>query len=228
MTVYGDHGKRQGPCPLGVDILLYGTNFQTVMGGSRNNVADGPTESDAAPTGGVRIRRPTADDGAAVWRLIGRCPPLDSNSLYCNLLQCTDFADTSLLAERDGQLLAWVSAYRPPRAPDTLFVWQVAVDSAARGAGLGRRLVVRALTPASGGPVRFLKTTVTPANKASLAMFRRVAEDLGAPFDSHPHFDRIRHFGDTHDTELLLTIGPIITAASAHRQPPDTMRAGVG
>ncbi|MEQ9449631.1 MAG: hypothetical protein RLN70_12130, partial [Rhodospirillaceae bacterium] len=43
---------------------------------------------------GVTFRRPTSTDGAAVWNLIGGLDALDDNSMYCNLLQCTHFAET--------------------------------------------------------------------------------------------------------------------------------------
>src|SRR5690606_42164986 len=65
--------------------------------------------------------------------LVARCQPLDTNSVYCNLLQCSDFADTAIAAEdANGQLVGFISGYRPPSRPDTLFVWQVAVDASMR------------------------------------------------------------------------------------------------
>ena len=35
-----------------------------------------------------RFRRPAMFDGPAVHNLIARCPPLDANSVYCNVVQC--------------------------------------------------------------------------------------------------------------------------------------------
>ena len=35
------------------------------------------------------LRPPTAEDASRVARLIASSPPLDVNSVYCNLLQCT-------------------------------------------------------------------------------------------------------------------------------------------
>ncbi|OYW87818.1 MAG: diaminobutyrate acetyltransferase, partial [Sphingobium sp. 32-64-5] len=73
--------------------------------------------------------------------MIAACPPLDGNSAYCNLLQCTDFADFCILAERDGQPVGWVSGYRPLSAQENFFVWQVAVAAEARGQGLAGRMI---------------------------------------------------------------------------------------
>ena len=89
----------------------------------------------------VRFRAPRPEDGPAVTRLVADCPPLDVNSPYCNLLQCDHFAETCVVAEAADGLAGWISAYRPPSAPEDIFVWQVAVRADARGQGLGGRML---------------------------------------------------------------------------------------
>ena len=72
----------------------------------------------------VTLRKPESTDGYALNSLVERCKPLDTNSVYCNLLQCHDFADTAIAAETaDGDLVGFISGYRPPARQDTLFVW---------------------------------------------------------------------------------------------------------
>jgi L-2,4-diaminobutyric acid acetyltransferase len=72
--------------------------------------------------------------GHQVAELVNRCPPLDTNSTYCNLLQCHHFANTSCAAlTPNKRLVGFVSGYIVPQAPDTLFIWQVAVDHSQRG-----------------------------------------------------------------------------------------------
>jgi len=156
----------------------------------------------------ICFRTPEADDGPAVTDLIASCPPLDSNSRYCNLLQCTHFSDTCLLAERDGQAVGFVSGYILPRQPDTLFIWQVAVASSARGQGVGKRMLTSLLwNPACQG-VRRLETTITPKNRASWALFQRLAEELKADIREELYFEREIHFSGQHDPEYLVQIGP--------------------
>ncbi|MDA3870409.1 MAG: diaminobutyrate acetyltransferase, partial [Gammaproteobacteria bacterium] len=89
----------------------------------------------------IELRKPISTDGAAVHRLISQCPPLDTNSMYCNLLQCTHFADTSVAAVQENELVGFVSGYIVPQRADTLFVWQVAVGDKARGQGLAGRML---------------------------------------------------------------------------------------
>jgi L-2,4-diaminobutyric acid acetyltransferase len=158
----------------------------------------------------IELRRPRATDGAALFDLIAACPPLDPNSRYCNLLHCTHFADTSVAAERDGQLVGFISGYLPPRKPDTLFIWQVAAHPQARGCGLGKRMLKHLLARPACAGVRYLDTTVTADNHASEAMFRSLARDLDARVRRHRWFARDAHFGGAHDDEYLLRIGPFV------------------
>ncbi|HRQ05128.1 MAG TPA: diaminobutyrate acetyltransferase [Nitrosomonas halophila] len=156
----------------------------------------------------IVIRQPFSTDGASVNALIASCPPLDQNSLYCNLLQCTHFSATSALAEQDGRVLGFVSGYRLPDEPETLFIWQVAVDPVARGKALGKRLILDILARPVCAGVSMLKTTVTSPNAASRAMFEKIAAALGAPHQRTLLFDRDQHLGGQHDSEFLISIGP--------------------
>lgn len=155
------------------------------------------------------IRAPSADDAVAVHDLIGACPPLDTNSLYANLLQCTHFAQTCALARDKEGILAWVSGYLPPDQPDTYFLWQVAAHPRARGRGVAKRLITEILRRDVCAGVRQLQTTITADNAASWRLFEAVADTLGAPLRGEMFFERKRHFADRHDSEFLVTIGPI-------------------
>ena len=154
------------------------------------------------------LRHPTLEDGMAVYRLIERCPPLDTNSSYCNLLQCSHFAATSVAADAGGELVGFISGYLIPERPDTLFIWQVAVDEKGRGMGLGKRMLAYILDSEACGSVRYMETTITESNEASWAMFRGLAKQRGGEFNFSPWLDRERHFDGQHDSEQLVRIGP--------------------
>ncbi len=155
----------------------------------------------------ITFRIPNATDGAALHRLIARCAPLDTNSLYCNLLHCSHFADTAIAAEMAGELVGFVSGYRLPQQPDTLFVWQVAVDEQARGRGLAVRMLTELLRRHRHS-VSHLHTSITPGNDASWNTFRRLASQFGAPLNISTLFDKEQHFDGAHDSEMLVHIGP--------------------
>ncbi|MBI1366779.1 MAG: diaminobutyrate acetyltransferase [Alphaproteobacteria bacterium] len=154
------------------------------------------------------FRRPRQSDGAAVWRLIRECAPLDENSLYCNLLQCTHFADTCIIGEIDGEIAGWISGYRPPQNSDVLFVWQVAIRPSARGEGLARTLLLELLASRGCNGVNCIQTTITDENAASWALFRSFSKRMNARLRFELLFDRMRDFKGDHDSEYLVTIGP--------------------
>jgi L-2,4-diaminobutyric acid acetyltransferase len=157
------------------------------------------------------IRAPESRDGPNVWRLINAAGALDPNSLYCNLLQCSHFAATCALAEIDGEIVGWMSGYVPPDQGDTLFVWQVCVADAARGHGLGRRLITSVLKRPNCADVRHVECTITKANAASWALFSKVARAMDADLESQPHFLRDTHLDGLHESEIRVTIGPFET-----------------
>jgi L-2,4-diaminobutyric acid acetyltransferase len=154
------------------------------------------------------LRTPSADDGPALHHLIASCPPLDRNSRYCNLLQVTHFADTAVVADRGGVLQGSVTGYLVPGAPDTLFIWQVAVHEQARGQGLATRMIEEIAGREICRSVRWLETTIDPDNAASWRAFQKFAEARGAPAQQALHFSRQVHFEGVHGDEVLLRIGP--------------------
>lgn len=165
--------------------------------------------SDRSKGQDFELRKPVATDGPAITGLIAACAPLDANSAYCNLLQCTDFADFCIVAERGGQPLGWVSGYRPPSAPDDFFVWQVAVAASARGHGLAGRMIRALLARPANIGVTHLTTTVTDDNRASWALFKGLARKWRVPLRKSARFERDAHFAGAHDTEWQARIGPL-------------------
>ncbi|WP_150305748.1 diaminobutyrate acetyltransferase [Pseudomonas saliphila] len=155
------------------------------------------------------LRRPVDTDGFAVNSLVERCKPLDTNSVYCNLLQCSDFGDTSIAAENaEGELVGFISGYRPPSRPDTLFIWQVAVDSSTRGQGLALKMLMGLVERVAPQGVHWLETTISPGNDASEALFKKAFRQLGVEYSTRVVFDRATHFNGLHDDEVLYRAGP--------------------
>lgn len=162
------------------------------------------------PTGAQpQYRQPVAEDGVAVHRLIERCPPLDPNSLYCNLLQATHFAETSVLVESDGDVEAFLSAYIKPGEPEVLFVWQIAVAEKWRGHGLAQSMLKTLLQRPKLRAIQFLETSITPSNQASAKLFRRFAAEQQAALTTSVLFSKAAHFAGTHEDEVLFRIGPL-------------------
>lgn len=157
----------------------------------------------------IKLRVPKSEDGPLVNALVEECPPLDPNSAYCNLLQCSHFAETSVAADLKGELVGFISGYIVPGRRDTLFVWQVAVGSKARGQGLATKMLKDLLSRPETKQVTHIETTITEDNEASWNLFRGLAKRLGASVKSRVMFDAEEHFDGEHDSEMLVRIGPV-------------------
>lgn len=148
---------------------------------------------------------PTADDGPAMWRVAAGTGVLDVNSRYAYALWGRDFADTSIVARLDGEVVGFVTGYRRPSEPGVLFVWQVAVDEAVRGRGVAATLLDELVARVG---CTHVETTITADNAASAALFGAFARRHGAAAERGELFGR-DVLGDAHDAELLHRIGPL-------------------
>ena len=147
-----------------------------------------------------------------MWRLAKATRTLDLNSPYAYLMACRHFGDSSVVAERDGALVGFVVAYRPPLQPETTFVWQVGVDPSFQGHGIGGQMLDEVASRADPEPAAYLEATVTPSNRTSLRLFRAFGERHGAVVTEEVCFKN-EHFPDgEHEEEILLRIGPLLSS----------------
>ena len=154
------------------------------------------------------IRAPRVADGASMWRIAVDSQVLDANSSYAYLLWCHDFSATSVVAEIDSEIAGFVTGYVRPGSPDTLFIWQVAVDHAYRGRGVGVAMLDGLVEEVAEQGVSVLETTVSPDNEASLAMFGSLARRRGAEMIRQKLFEP-KDFPDGHESEDLYRIAPL-------------------
>lgn len=155
----------------------------------------------------VLVEPPEVGDGAALWRIARDSKTLDLNSSYAYLLWCRDFRDTSVVLRVDGAVAGYVTGYRRPNQPDTLVVWQVAIDGAQRGAGRASQLLDALVERLRPSGVRYLETTVTAANEPSNRTFTGLAKRWNADCERTELFTA-DDFPDGHESEFLYRIGP--------------------
>lgn len=161
----------------------------------------------------LSIDAPRVEDGAAIWRIARDSQVLDLNSSYSYLLWCRDFAATSAVARgEDGEPIAFVTGYVRPDRPQTLVVWQVAVDQAHRGKGLAAALLdsLTARVAADQG-LSSVETTITPDNTASDRLFTSYAQRHDVGLEKEVLFDGELFPEETHLPEVLYRIGPFAT-----------------
>lgn len=158
--------------------------------------------------GAFDLSCPTTADGPLMWELARDAGSLDVNSRYAYLLWGRDFAATSVVARSGDRLAGFMTAYRRPDAPDTLFVWQVAVGPDFRRRGLASRMLDHLVEPLRSEGVRFVESTVTPDNKASMHLFESFAKANGADLTRDVLFSE-HELGSDHGPEVLHRIGPL-------------------
>jgi len=155
-----------------------------------------------------KLRRPTARDGATIWQMVRTGGALDLNSAYAYLMMAEWFQDTCVVAEDRGALVGFVMGFVPPRQPDTVLVWQIGVDAAQRGRGVGRQLL-DALADNAPGDVRYLEATITTSNRMSEALFCGFARERRAPCVVSDLFPADLFPSGGHEAERLFRIGPL-------------------
>ena len=156
----------------------------------------------------ILVRNTTLDDGRDIWHLVKNSGVLDLNSAYCYLLLCDQFAETCLVGEQNGQVIAFVTAYIKPQDENTLFVWQIGIDQRLRGHGLGKKLLSALLTQPACRHINKIQATVSPSNQASLNLFKSLTRQLKTNFHSEPYYG-CEVFPDAeHEQEDLITVGP--------------------
>ena len=160
----------------------------------------------------LTIRKPTAQDGAAVWKLVKHSGSLDLNSPYAYLMACEMFAGTSAVACVEDTLVGFVTGYRKPMQLDTLFIWQIGIDPVYRGQGIGKQLLKSVLQREENADASYVEATIGPDNTASSQLFLRLADELGTTCSLTNHFEPDWFPSDTpHDGELLYRIGPLLS-----------------
>lgn len=155
----------------------------------------------------VHIRKPQARDGYEIHQLIANSPPLDVNSVYCYYLLSEHFNQSCVVAESQGRVVGFLSAYRIPQRPQSLFVWQVVVNRALRGKQIAWRMLTSLLQRYSSGEISQVEATVNPDNVASRGLFERLATEQGSKVEEEVFLEATA-FGvkDNHDSEILLRV----------------------
>ena len=154
-----------------------------------------------------------------MWRIAAGLKSLDVNSPYAYLLICRDFSATSAVAVDDDQVVGFLSGYCPTRAPDTFFVWQVAVAESHQGSGIAKQLLSSILVRPELGGVQYVEATVSPGNVPSQRLFTSLASRLGTECEVTPLFPSSMFPDPSHADEELYRIGPIPSLVNAGLTP---------
>lgn len=145
-----------------------------------------------------------------MFRIVKESKVLDVNSSYSYLMWSKFFNKTSIIAQSENnEVIGFVSGFLQPESPDTLFVWQVAVDIEHRGKGLATKLIEQLLDQLQGEKVHYLEATVTPSNVPSSNLFKGIAEKNHTNCTIFECFSEDQFPDPSHEPEMTYRIGPL-------------------
>ena len=157
----------------------------------------------------LNVRKPQIKDGNPIYKLVCECDKLDINSLYSYLLICAHFGETSAITELNDEIVGYISGYVNPNKENVLFIWQIAVKPSMRCNGIASMMINNIIEREELHNIKFIETTVTPSNKASNALFQKLAVSLKTEFEKMQFFPYDLFGKSGHEEELLLRIGPL-------------------
>lgn len=150
---------------------------------------------------------PQKKDSKKIFNLVKNTKVLDINSEYLYLLQTTHFRNTCCVVKEEDNIVGFISGYVHPQRNNVLFIWQVAVDEKVRGKSIAKKMMLDILKREENKNIKYINTTVSPSNKASIRAFEKLAQDLNTKIKGENFFE-IEDFISSHEEEVLYEIGP--------------------
>jgi L-2,4-diaminobutyric acid acetyltransferase len=159
----------------------------------------------------LEFRSPDRRDASKIWELVNQSGVLDLNSPYAYLLLCSDFQDTCLVVSINNSIVGFVTGYRLPRDPNTLFIWQIGVSPEVKRQGVGKKLLCELVRRCGSNKITAVEATIAPSNVVSRSLFKSVANSLKAPLKEIPEgsFGVSDFPTEGHEEEPRIRIGPI-------------------
>lgn len=157
----------------------------------------------------IHLSRPDQTDGERMWQL-AKQTTLDNNSVYKYIMMTHYFVDTCVVAKYNQELVGFITAFIPPKQPDTVFVWQIGVSQNHHGEGIGSCLLEELFNQVKTKGIKYLEATITPSNQASQALFKKFANHHKTNCNIQTFFTRdLFPDHDPYEEELKFKIGPI-------------------
>jgi L-2,4-diaminobutyric acid acetyltransferase len=156
----------------------------------------------------ISFQSPTLAHVKEITRLVDGTDHLDRNSDYAYALWCTDFAANSAVAIRDDKVIAFLTGYRRPTAPDTYFLWQTAAEPRHGVPNLGLKLILYAVDREIGKGARAVEASVDETNTSIVILMKSLKRRLGGELFKSVLFssEMLSTDKDEHHDEILYRV----------------------
>ena len=152
------------------------------------------------------LRAPVPEDGARIAALAKDFTSGKARDLPETLVGRGAFSETSVLAELDGKLLGWVSAYILPYDPQTLFIWTVEVVKVERNPELSSLMLGYLMRQEPCAGVTRVQTVISCDEDRPWTLFRRFARWQHSRMDIQPYFTQALTPHKRHENDNMVTI----------------------
>lgn len=152
------------------------------------------------------LRTPEPVDGVRIAALAEGLASGNARDIPEALVGRGAFRETSVLAELDGQLLGWISAYILPYDPQTLFIWTVEVVEADRDVGISALMLGYLMRQEACAGVTRVQTVISCDEDRPWELFRRFARWQHSRMNVQPYFTQALTPHKRHENENLVTI----------------------
>jgi ribosomal protein S18 acetylase RimI-like enzyme len=139
----------------------------------------------ADPLDGLLVREPSGDDHRRVlavidpwWGGLGGEDASARRAMLVSRLFLQHFANTSMLVERDGELVGFLIGFLSQSRPDEAYIHFVGVSPELRGMGVGAALYRRFFALAKTHGRGVVRSVTSPSNRASVAFHRAMGFEL--------------------------------------------------
>ena len=156
----------------------------------------------------VKFKSPDLTHTQEIVALVRNSERLDNNSEYSYALWCSHFASQSAVAIRNGEVIAFLTAFRSPKNSDSYFLWQTATKPRHGVAGLGVDLIEFAVRREIARGAKFVEASVDDDNKPIRLLMKTLAKRLGGQVSEEILYpSSLLSSGDTvHHDEMLMRI----------------------
>ncbi|WP_444685521.1 diaminobutyrate acetyltransferase [Alkalicoccus luteus] len=155
----------------------------------------------------LSLEQPSKEDGQGMYNLAKKTS-LDLNSAYKYIMMAEYFSETCVVARENDEVVGFITGFIQPEHPDTVFVWQVGVDSSQRGKGVAYKMLDELLSRDAAKDVKYLEATITKDNVASQSLFKKLAKTEDTSFEVRETFPADVFPEEDGKAEYTYRIGP--------------------
>ncbi|MEX0729547.1 MAG: GNAT family N-acetyltransferase [Aquisalimonadaceae bacterium] len=165
----------------------------------------------------IQFKSPDISHAEQIAKMVRESEKLDSNSDYYYAIWCTDFSRHSAVALKDNEVIAFVTGYRRPTAPETYFLWQTATKPRHGVPNLGVDLIQFAAEKEIERGANAIEASVDAQNTPIIILMKTLCRRLGGKIKTSVLFSSevLSATGADHHDETLYRIDLASSSMSA-------------